>query len=105
MSWLDRPFRLRPAPAGEPDLAELVTTVEPVVRAYAEVVAGSDSYVYRESELVHSKEKIRAALRVWEVCEPDPDARRELRMLYGLLEDFLPEGEWRLLERWHRAAK
>ena len=105
MSWLDRLFRPRPLSAGDRDLAELLKTVEPVVRAYAEVVAESDSFVYRESELVHSKDKIRAALRAWAVCELDPDARRQLRMLYGLLEDFLPEGEWRLLERWHGAAK
>lgn len=102
MGWWNRLFAepLEPTPSAD----ELIKQAETTVRAYSHLVAESGTNL-PESALPYSKELIRTSLLLWAALEDESDTRTRLCCLYGMLEDFLPHDEWKILHEWNRIIR
>jgi len=106
MGWWNRQTR-RATLAGhldsETELAELIKSAEKIVRSYSGLVGRSGPNL-PESALPYPKDAIRAALITWGLLETNPEMRSGLCAMYGTLEDFLPDAEWKIVHEWRQMA-
>jgi len=87
--------------APEPSAEDIVKQAQTIVRAYSHLVAESGTNL-PETALPYPKGAIRTSLLLWAALEDEPGTRTRLCALYGMLEDFLPHDEWKILQEWHR---